>query len=237
MTTAEAVAIFKILQDKYASPHLVDSEIVRMLNMAQYERLNRLIPDDMGGVVNFEQDQNVALNLKPLIYRLTDLSVLGGGPPPACILLDTDINDKLIEVLTDLAIDEPDAKYFRVCNLAESATLTSPPAYLKYSKHNNIYRASLNTFKAPGNVLYYTTCARGFQVYPIEDSTADKSFEITVIKHPRKLRLETTVDPAVDPEWDDYNMNLIIMIALQLAGISTRDEELIADIRNTKVTN
>lgn len=234
MTTVEAVAIFKILQDKYASPHLIDSEIVRMLNMAQYERLNRLVPDDMGGVANFEQDQNIALNLKPLIYRLTDLTLLGGSPP-ACILLDNDINGKLADVLQDLGLDEPTAKYFRVYNLAETGDSTK---YVKYVKHNNIQRISQNSFKAPGtDSLCYTTAARGFQLYPTVAATVAKTFEITVIKHPRKLALETTFDAAVDPEWDDYNMNLIIMIALQLAGISTRDEELIADIRNTKITN
>lgn len=230
MTTAEAVAIFKILQDKYASPHLIDSEIVRMLNMAQYERLNRLVPDDMGGVVNFEQDQNVALNLKPFIYFVSPVSPAGAD----CIITDTAINT----ALQDLTGVETDT-YFRVCNLLKLGGQNDPPIYCKYTKHNNIYRLYSNSFKAPGasGVFLYTNIASGFQIHPIEQATQNADFGITVIKHPKKLALETTVDPAVDPEWDDYNMNLIIMIALQLAGISTRDEELIADIRNTKITN
>jgi hypothetical protein len=76
----------------------------------------------------------------------------------------------------------------------------------------------------------------GLQIIPIQDYNTPTliRFGTTIVKHPRKMNLDP--DP-VDPEWDDYNMNLIIMIALQLAGISTRDEELIADIRNVKVTN
>lgn len=229
MTTEEAVNIFKILQDKYASPHLIDSEIVRMLNMAQYERLNRLVPDDMGGVVNFEQDHNVALNVKPFIYRLTGLNPRN----PDCMITDVSINEELADsVLPD---PDPEGQYFRICNVIEEA---DQPKYCKYVKHNNFFRVSLNSFKSPtGGVLQYTLNAEGIQMYPAEEDTATKSFSITVIKHPKKMKLPEGVNEAVDPEWDDYNMNLIIMIALQLAGISTRDEELIGDIRNTKITN
>jgi hypothetical protein len=235
MTTLEAVNIFKILQDKYASPHLIDSEIVRMLNMAQYERLNRLLPDDMGGVVNFELDQNVALNIRPLIYYLNGLVTTTTG-----VILDSEINEKLVTALDDRGIEEPDATYFRIVNVVQD-NLANPPVRkpCKYVKQNNIYRLLVNSFKTPGTPgiqYYYTLMANGLQIFPIEDYTSPVviPFATTIIKHPRKMNLDP--DP-VDPEWDDYNMNLIIMIALQLAGISTRDEELIADIRNVKVTN
>lgn len=228
MTTQEAVDIFKILQDKYASPHLIDSEIVRMLNMAQYERLNRLIPDDMGGVVNFEMDQNVALNVKPLIYNLTGLS----AESPSTLVLDSTINAALVTALDDIGITEPDAKYFRIANVVREG---DDIVYCKYTKHNNYNRISANSFKAPtAGKPAYSLLANGIQIYPQSASMALYTFGTTVVKHPRKMDIEPN---PVDPEWDDYNMNLIIMIALQLAGISTRDEELIADIRNVKVTN
>jgi hypothetical protein len=229
MTTIEAVAIFKILQDKYASPHLIDSEIVRMLNMAQYERLNRLIPDDLGGVVNFEQDQNVALNLKPFIYLLSGLFPRN----PDCMITDVSINEELVDMVIP-SDSEPDAKYFRICNVIKIGDVSY---YCKYVKHNNFFRSSLNVFKSPDSIFQYTLNAEGIQIYPVTQDTYTQPFGITVIKHPKKMKLPEGYDEAVDPEWDDYNMNLIIMIALQLAGISTRDEELITDIRNTKITN
>jgi hypothetical protein len=237
MTTLEAVNIFKILQDKYASPHLIDSEIVRMLNMAQYERLNRLLPDDMGGVVNFELDQNVALNIRPLIYYLNGLVTTTTG-----VILDSEINEKLVTALDDRGIEEPDATYFRIVNVVQDNLGTIEPPIrktCKYVKQNNIYRLLANSFKSPGIIgqeYLYTLLSDGLQIIPIQDYNTPTliRFGTTIVKHPRKMNLDP--DP-VDPEWDDYNMNLIIMIALQLAGISTRDEELIADIRNVKVTN
>ena len=182
MTTAEAVAIFKILQDKYASPHLIDSEIVRMLNMAQYERLNRLIPDDMGGVVNFEQDQNIALNVKPLIYYLSPLSPRN----PDCVITDLVINAALITAVSNVTDPEPDAKYFRICNLVIEAG--SDVRYCKYVKHNNVYRISANTFKsATAYTPLYTLNAEGIQMYPKSSTTYNAQFGVTVIKHPRTL--------------------------------------------------
>jgi hypothetical protein len=71
VTTQKAVDILNILIDKYGSPSVDEDERVDMLNMAMFEYLNRLVPDNQGGVVNFEFDSNVIHNIKPLIYTIT----------------------------------------------------------------------------------------------------------------------------------------------------------------------
>jgi len=210
MTTAQALDIFKILQDKYASPSLIDSEILKFLNMAQYERINRILPDDMGGVVNFEMDQNISANIQHLIYPLTGLSATSD------VLTTSTINTALA------ASAGAGSTYLRVLNMSVSGK----PA--KYVRQNNVLTQAVNYFKVPSaSAPKYTLIATGFRLYP---SPAAASVDVTVMKKPKEITV------AVSPEWDDYNMNLILMIALQLAGVSTRDEELIADIRNIQTT-
>lgn len=212
MTTAQALDIFKILQDKYASPSLIDSEILNFLNMAQYERINRVLPDDMGGVVNFEFDQNIASNIRHLIYPLTGLSATSD------VLLNSTINT----ALANPSVAGAGAELFRILNVSVSGK----PA--KYVNQNNLLTQAVNYFKAPSaNYPRYSLLATGFKFYP---SPIAASISMVVMKKPKTITL------TVNPEWDDYNMNLVIMIALQLAGVSTRDEELIADIRNIQTT-
>jgi hypothetical protein len=217
MTTTEAITIFKILQDKYGSPHLIDTEIIRFLNMAQYERLNRIFPDDMGGAINVELDQNTASNVRPFIYSLSGLNTTAG------VLSDSTVNAALVTASGDVS-----ASMFRVLNV--SVTPSGGSTYpARYSKHNDILTSVVNYFKAPSATNpRYTMLANGLKFYPV-DNTA--SIALTVVKRPK------TLSSSINPEWDDYNMNLILMISLQLAGVSTRDQELITDIRNIKVAN
>jgi hypothetical protein len=78
MTQQKAVDIFAILQDKYSSPNLITSEVIDLLNMAlSGEYMNRLFPDNQGGVVNFEMDQNVVVNIQPLLWTITQTFTLG----------------------------------------------------------------------------------------------------------------------------------------------------------------
>lgn len=210
MTTAESLDIFKILQDKYASPSLIDSEILKFLNMAQYERVNRILPDDMGGVVNFEFDQNTAFNIKHLIYPLSSLSATSD------VLLNSTINSALA------ATAGAGSELMRVLNVSVNSKLA------KYVSTNNVLAQSVNYFKTPSsNFPRYSIQATGLKFYPTPDPS---TISLVVLKKPKTISLTS------DPEWDDYNMNLILMIALQLAGVSTRDEELIADIRNIQTT-
>jgi hypothetical protein len=227
MTLQDAIDKFNVLQDKYGSPSLVEAEIVSFLDMAQQERLNRLFPDDMGGVVNFEQDENVFSNLKGLIYYLVagyfTLTPNGKGAILAYVDIDAEIDALSYWV-------DGSAKLFRILNIDYN------DIPVRYTKHNNLLSNQTNIFKNadPANPRY-TLLSQGIQFYPSTIDGAD--LELTVVKKPDSFFLIYNDDPLTEIyEWDDYNMNLVIMISLQLAGISTRDEELLVDIRNTQTT-
>lgn len=215
MLSSTAIEIFSILQDKYGSPNLEESEILHFLNMAQYEKFNRLLPDDMGGQVNFEFDENTSFQVKPFIYTLTGLTTTSG------VLSNAVINAALVSA------SEANAEMFRILKISWTSNSKDYP--VKYVKNNNINQYERNFFKDPSATNpRYSLTASGLRFYPTSDTLP---ITLTVIKRPR------TLTNANSPEWDDYSMNQIILIALQLAGVSTRDEELIQDIRNIKVAN
>lgn len=224
MTVQQAIDKFNVLQDKYGSPLLLDTEVASFLDMAQQERLNRLFPDDMGGVVNVEQDENVTFNIKNLIHYLAgsvSLSSNGNGK----LLTYSDINTAI-----DTNRGSGTNKLFRILNVYYQG---NP---VKYTKHNNLLSNQTNAFKeATDSNPRYTVLWNGLEFYP---NTIDGTFiQLTVIRNPDSFLTLYNANPTSNiTDWDDYNMNLVIMIALQLAGISTRDEELLMDIRNTQTT-
>ena len=216
MTTQEAVDYFAILQDKYGSPNLIESEIVDFLNHAVNEYINRVLPDSQGGVVNIEMDSSVLNNIAPIIFTISENTTSG--------LLTNAVIDAA------LVTESGDANAERLTILEVSVTDTGVKYPAKYTKYNNINAFERNFFKkssSPDNVRYVYN-GKGLQFYPTDDVV---DIGLTVVKKPKTLALS----PAVNPEFSDYVMYSVIAIALQLAGVSTRDTELIEDIRAISV--
>lgn len=214
MTIQQAIDYCTILQDKYGSPNVIDDEWLNYLNHGINEYLNRLVPDSEGGVVNYEMDKNTINNLKPLIY-------------PVTVQMDSDglVTDAAITGALQTEGAESGASWFRVMSLG--FTVSGYP--IRYVRQNNLFPFKKNYFKQPTlTSARYTTIAKGLSFEPVATST---DITLTVIKRPRILSLS----PVVDPEFDDYAMYNVIMIALQLAGVATRDEEIISDIKNISV--
>lgn len=213
MTTQNCVDYFSILQDKYGSPNLEPDEIVDFLNHAQNEWLNRLVPDSQGGVVNFDEDSNTFSQVRPLVYTVTTVMTDEGYVSNLNALLATETGDS-------------GAQYFRT---VRAEMVTSGVTYpIKYVKQNNIASFRRNIFKTFTTTNpRYTVIARGLRFYPIDQTV---SLVLTLMKKPRVLDLTGT-----EPEFDDYTMYAIIAIALQLAGVSTRDTEVIEDLRGITV--
>lgn len=214
MLVSSAVTIFNVLQDKYGSPNVVTSEIIAHFNMAIAEYLNRLFPDSQGTLANFELDANVTANIQPLIFSLSPINMNGSG-----IVTSTVINTALATAASDV-----NATYFRIIAIGVDDGTNKYP--VRYTKHNNTWAYQKNSFKAPSVTNpYFSLIASGLQLYPT-DTTLDLTIE--VLKNPKVL---TTGDLASSFEFSDYVVYNIISIALKLAGISTRDEELLQDAR------
>lgn len=218
MTTAQAITYFNILIDKYGSPYFTDSEVVNFLNHAQYEYLNRLFPDSQGGVVNFEFDQNTAMNLKPLMYTLT-ATMSGAG-----LVTDTTLNTAL-----QTASGDASATVFRIGAVGFVKDGVTYPA--RYVKQNNLFSFERNFFKKPTspNRIRYTLLNNSIEFFPTD--TESSGLKIRVIKNPRTLDIATPVNP----EFGDYTMFNIIVIAAQLAGVSVRDQELLGTLQGANV--
>src|SRR5882724_3213344 len=108
MTTAQVIVRCKTIIDKYGSPTIQDSEWVGHLNAAQNEVMNRVIPDNEGGVVNLEADENVLENFKPLIFPVSTIPVSG--------LIALTVLDTLVQT----ASGDATCEVFRVLNIAKA---------------------------------------------------------------------------------------------------------------------
>ena len=213
MTIQFAIDLYNVLLDKYGSPSQEDDEIVGNLNMATYEWLNRVVPDNQGGVVNFEFDSNVVSNIKPLIYTITDNMDANG------LLSETDIESALQTESSDAT-----AKVFRIMSvgITDSDDVTRP---VKYEFQNSLWTNARNYFKRPSATNpKYTMIADGLRFYPVNQTD---DLTITMIKTPKALALS----PVSNPELSDYVMYNIVSLALKLGGIQVRDEELLQDAR------
>lgn len=181
--------------------------------MAQNERLRRLVPDDRGGL-NFDLDQNTASNLSGLIFTVT--GVLNGAGAIAYSSLNT---------LIQTASLDPSAILYKVIGIKDNSNSN----IVKYVRNNDLWANYNNYFKRPSIGNYqYTLSSFGIYFYPTIVG-GGPTFDITVIKTPRVLTVGNS------PDWDDTNCNLILMLALQYAQMGTRDEELLASIRNSNV--
>jgi hypothetical protein len=216
MTTQRAVDIFNIIQDTYGSPYINTDEAVMYLNLATNEWLNRLVPDSQGGVVNFEFDANTADQVKPLLYELNIVNITSAL-----------VSDERINLALQTATDDDCAELFKILSVGVDNGSRVVPA--KYVKHNNFWVNYRNIFKSPtADYPVYTYHAQGYKFYPTPSSTSTVKF--MVMRKPKKLALNPN---PVDPDFDDYTMYTIIMLALKMAGVATRDEELIGAIRAT----
>lgn len=213
MTTQQLVDIYNVLLDKFGSPSQLDDEIVGNLNMGINEYLNRVVPDNQGGVVNFEFDSNVVRNIKPLIWTITE---------------NMDANGLLAESAIETALQtessDASAKVFVIMSvgITDSDDVTRP---VKYEFQNSLWMHTRNVFKRPSATNpKYTMIANGLKFYPVNQTDG---ITITVIKTPKELSL---VGP-VNPELSDHVMYNVIAIALKLGGVAVRDEELLQDVR------
>ncbi len=223
MTLQHAIDIFTILQDKYGSSNIIESEIVDLINMATQEYLNRVFPDNEGSRVNFEFDQNVVMNIQPLIWTLSGISMDANGR-----VLNSVINTAL-----QTATGDGDSEYFRIGSIGLTTGGTTYP--VKYVKQNNRWAYEQNFFKKPELTRpKYTPLSIGLQFYPTSVSTP---LTINVIKNPK---VWTTADVAEEMEFSDYATYSIIAIALKLGAVATRDIDLVevdarlADLQITK---
>ncbi len=208
MTSLEAIAKLQLLLDKTGSPYFTTDEYLSFLNMAQNEWLNRLVPDSLGGVVNFELDQNTYFRISPLVV-IRDLQPDSQSGDSGIFSTASVVN------AVRSTTGDSTCGLFSVISLGISSGNNPTFLPVKYVKSNNLFVAQGNTFKRPSSSNYvYSFDYTGFRVQPY----SSKFHRFTVLKTPK---LMTAVN---SPDLDDYSMNQVIQVAYQLSTVATRDE-------------
>lgn len=211
MTTASAILICKSLADKYGSAEVSNTDWTSYLDMAQFEVLNKLFPDTLGGMLNVETDSNTLEEIRPLIYPLTLI-------PSAGLLTNAQLNTAL-----QAASGDSTCSIFRILNMS----IASTGAVVRFIKHNDINTFKLNVFKIPTQIYPgYTLIATGYQISP----SIAINVNVTCIKTPKNL---TNTGETID--YGDYVVNQILFTTVKLAGVQVRDEQIAFDIRNTGI--
>lgn len=198
---------FDILQDKYGSPYFTDSEKELLFNRAIMDFVESHFTPNKAGTINVEISQRVMENLAPLVYRLPAVTMNSSG-----LITTTQLNTALNTIIAGTIM--------RTLGFGweQTAGYTVP---VKLTRHNDWYEFKRNFFKDPkrGGVPRYYMSGNSFYMEPINTSVNIKA---TVIKYP----VTVSISGPIECDLPDFTHNTIIAGALELAGVSSRDEAL-----------
>lgn len=220
MTVERMVQWFEQIQDKSNSVYFTPSEQVEFLNRAQYKFVNEYI-------FSFLYPSRRGLQGGVKVLTSIESTITGDQLISPLILSETPVASDANGLISNATIETAingltgnSEKLMHVLNLAK-ADLTS----CSFVRHNDYYRFLANSFKAPSatNPLYRLS-RNGLSLSPV----GIESYLISLIKTPVDM-LYDTVTPAnnVDSELPDLTHDEIVAIALDDAGVSSRDQALI----------
>lgn len=208
MTITEMSTLFDVLQDKYGSPAFLDSEKELFLNRAQIQYVNDLLPDNDGGIVNIEKNQDTFYNIEPLVFDLGYLNMSSVGE-----VLKSAVTTKLQAVSTG-------ATLWR--ELSIGWTVGSDKKPVKFTRKNDWYEFQKNFFKRPK--LTSPRYHKNATSYVFEPIHPGAKLYFTVLKYPKPMSISTPTSC----ELPDNTHDDILVRALILAGVASRDELLVS---------
>ena len=211
MTVTEMHEWFDTIQDKVDTMYFTIHEKDQFINRAIQEFVNDLVSDLLdnpaGPTMVFgaiETTQPMSFLLKPLMYL--DLQVVA----TTGLVSDVDINTAL-----DTAASDTGLQYQTILSVADD---TNAP--VRFVRHNDYARNSLNEFKQPtATKKVFRHAADGIMVSPTDNGT----YYITVIKEPKFV----DYDAGIDTDLPDVAHDYVLAQALEHAGIASFDENLL----------
>lgn len=210
MTIIEMANYFDIMQDKFKSPYFTDTEKTLFLQRAHVDLVNNLLSSDEK-LPNVELSQDTISKIATLIIPLAYINM-----PSTGVVLKSSIQ-------TALNTASSGAVLWRPLNIGWVLGNESHP--VKYTRHNDWWEFKQNYFKNPStdNPKVYET-ATGYQFGPIHTNA---KLYFNVLKYPKKVVIDS-VTPAnnVDSDLPDFTHDEIVALALEYAGIGSRDENL-----------
>lgn len=210
MTIAQMATYFDILQDKFGAPYFTNTEKSLLLNRAQIIFIKEMLPTDKDVDLSIETNQDTLAIISPLIIPLTPITNPINGSVPKSI------------VQTNLSAILNNALYWRIINIGYTLDGGISFVPVKEVRHNDWYAFLDNYFKTPDDTNpKYKETYTDFQFLP---NNSAASLYITVLKYPAIMDIDTNANTDLPDSIHDK----IVAVALELAGLGTRDEMLVA---------
>jgi hypothetical protein len=207
MSISEIHAYFDLLLDKYSNPYFTDAEKDSFLTQASVEYVKRHLPSPENGGVNLEFDQLSFNNIYTLVFTTGSATMNGSGV----------ITQSALQTLLNTASGSTEAM-MGVLDVNWTRSGSTYP--VKYTRHNNWWAYSNNTFKAGSiTVPRYKYDKANISFSPI-DTNATIIF--TLLKQPK----ETSLSGGTTIELPAHTHKAVVEIATDLAATSVRDIEL-----------
>lgn len=195
---------FDLIQDKYNTPYFEDTEKDEFINRAQITLVNELIGE------NALPESEI---IKPLI--LEDLTVATDGTDNS-LILNADINTAI--VVEANAGDE----FLHILSLETAGSVFTTDRFVRFVRHNDYLKFKQNIFKtASDDNPLWRVVKDGIRVSGATTLSSPENFKLSVIKTPTDVNISGT-----DSEFPSFAHDKIVAIALELAGVATRDEVL-----------
>lgn len=202
MIATQMAQYFEMLQDKSSSSYFTPAEISLFLQRASIEFVKEHLPTD-DSRLNIELSQDTLSNLSPLVFKLPQITMPSGG-----VVTKQSVQTALTGISAQGILWRP---------LSIGWELAGSKRPVKFARHNDNWAFYPNFFKRPSNEkpIFIETASD----YIIEPATANAKLTFTVLKYPALI----DVVAPVNSDLPDHTHDKIIAIALELAGVSSRD--------------
>lgn len=212
MTAAEMGQYFDLLQDKFSSPYFTDAEKTVFLQRAQVGFVRDLLfPEERQDKVNLELSQDTLNQVNTLIRTLPYFNMSSNGLIPK-----TGVATALNTLSSGAVLWRP---------LSIGWTVGGDTRPVKFVRHNDIWEFKQNYFKNPSSLSpKWTEDGINYTIYP---TYSGAKIYFTVLKYPTPIVVDS-VTPAnnVNSDLPDHTHDRVVALALEYAGVSSRDEAL-----------
>lgn len=218
MTIQEMHELFDIVQDKYNEKYFTDAEKDVFLNRAHMMAVNEIIFGEyyVNGInvtsgLEFSETQSGLL--RPIIVSEEIITTNAES-----ILTISSINQSIDSKYND----DSELMHLLDITAATGNTAITPETNIGYVRYNDYQSNKSNTFKkATATNPKFLLSSDGYVIKP---SAPSQPFYVSCIKSPREVDLGGSVSSELPVQLHDK----IVAIALELAGITTESQALVA---------
>ena len=194
---------FDLLQDKYGSTYYTDAEKSLFLQRAHIEFVKELFPVEDRTNTNVELSQDTISQIAPLIYEIPYVNMTSGG-----VVLKSTLQTALTGLSATGLVWRP---------LSIGWELGGSKKPIKYTRHNDRWEFWDNYFKRPSTS---SPKVRETAVsYIIDPASTGAKVYFTLLKYPAVVDITGNVSS----DLPDFTHDRIVSIALELAGVASRD--------------